>query len=224
MKGKKILIFNPRATDYKPRIPNSVLQVAASIDGLFDYVIVDGNLENDPQQKILNHFASGEFGYFALSVMPGPQLKQAIPISKKVKEKFPETVIIWGGYFASNQSSVVLNSDCVDYIVYGPGDKTFPQLLHHLQNQLPVETCHNLIFKSGGTIRKTQKDELYDQDELPPLPYEKLNSFLSPSEIPRQNLFGSPHYCLPFKYRLPVQMCFLWYCADLQCTMEREIG
>ena len=125
----KILLFNPRATDYKPRIPNSILQVAASIDGKFDWVIVDGNLEQNPWAKIELHLKSGEFKFFGLTVMPGPQLKQAIPFSKKVREQFPEVKIIWGGYFASNQSQVVMNSGYVDYIVYGPGDKTFPLLL-----------------------------------------------------------------------------------------------
>jgi anaerobic magnesium-protoporphyrin IX monomethyl ester cyclase len=47
-----VILFNPRAANYKPRIPNSILSVAASIDNLFPYVIVDGNLENDPLQII----------------------------------------------------------------------------------------------------------------------------------------------------------------------------
>lgn len=173
----QVLFFNPRATSYKPRIPNSILQVAASIEGLFDYAIVDGNIENDAWLKILHHLQTGSFKFFALSVMPGPQLKQAIPFSKKVKELFPGVIIIWGGYFASNQSSVVLNSGYVDYVVYGPGDKTFPELLHRINNNVTVQQLNNLIYRSDSTIIKTPKDELYDQDELPPLPYEKLNSF-----------------------------------------------
>lgn len=173
----QVLLFNPRATSYKPRIPNSILQVAASIEGLFDYAIVDGNIENDAWPKILQHLQTGSFKFFALSVMPGPQLKQAIPFSKKVKELFPGVTIIWGGYFASNQSGVVLNSGYVDYVVYGPGDKTFPELIRCLSNHSAVEHIHNLIYRRDNTIVKTPKDELYDQDELPPLPYEKLNSF-----------------------------------------------
>ncbi|MBK9730983.1 MAG: B12-binding domain-containing radical SAM protein [Chitinophagaceae bacterium] len=177
----KVLLFNPRATNFKPRIPNSVLQVAASIDGIFDYAIVDGNIEKDPWQKILLYLQTDTFNCFALSVMPGPQLKQAIPFSKKVKALFPEVIIIWGGYFASNQSGVVLNAGYVDYVVYGPGDKTFPQLLQLLQrNEGKVEAIkqvNNLIFKDGEQIIKTAKDELYDQDELPPLPYQKLDTF-----------------------------------------------
>src|SRR4051812_47098449 len=104
----KILLFNPRSNEYKPRIPNSVLQVAASVDGKYEYVFVDGNLENDPWTKIENYLLSGEFKFFASTVMPGPQLKQAIPFSKRIKKQFPEIIIIWGGYFPSNQYKSVL--------------------------------------------------------------------------------------------------------------------
>ena len=53
----KVLLFNPRSANYKPRIPNSILTVAAAIEGLFDYVIVDGNLESDPAEKIFQYLS-----------------------------------------------------------------------------------------------------------------------------------------------------------------------
>lgn len=139
--------------------------------------------------------------------MPGPQLKQAIPFSKKVKALFPEVIIIWGGYFASNQSGVVLNAGYVDYVVYGPGDKTFPQLLQLLQrNEGKVEAIkqvNNLIFKDGEQIIKTAKDELYDQDELPPLPYQNWIHFIR-SKIPGQNLSRQSYHRLSLQYWLSV--------------------
>src|SRR5205085_1421774 len=173
----KVLLFNPRSANSKPRIPNSILSVASSIEGLFDYAIVDGNMETDPSQKIFNYLQQGTFKYFGLTCMPGPQLKQAIPISKRIREVFPHIKIIWGGYFPSNQSSVVLNSGYVDFVVNGPGEKCFPDLLKALENNEPYELISNLIYKQGGEIIKTRKDELYNQDNLPPLPYEKLNTF-----------------------------------------------
>jgi radical SAM superfamily enzyme YgiQ (UPF0313 family) len=173
----KVLLFNPRSAKYKPRIPNSILAIVSSIEGLRDYVIVDGNLETDPSEKIFHYLSSGEFKYFGLTCMPGPQLKQAIPISKKIRELYPKIKIIWGGYFPSNQSKVVLNSGYVDFIVNGPGEKCFPALLNALEKNEPYELINNLIYKQGDAIIKTRKDELYDQDELPPLPYEKLNTF-----------------------------------------------
>src|SRR6185295_19176161 len=116
---KKVILFNPRSARTKHRIPNSILQVGASIHGKFEYVLVDGNLEKDPWFKIKNYLASGEFKFFGCTVMPGPQLKQAIPFTKKIRELFPEVTTIWGGYFASNQYSTVINSDYVDYVIYG---------------------------------------------------------------------------------------------------------
>jgi len=173
----KVLLFNPRSANYKPRIPNSILSIAAAIEGLYDYAIVDGNLEADPGDKIFRYLQDGEFKYFGVTCMPGPQLKQAIPISQKIKELFPEIIIIWGGYFPSNQPRAVLTSGFVDFVVNGPGDKSFPALLAAIDQGMPFDQISNLIYQSGDQIVKTRKDELYDQDLLPPLPYDRLNGF-----------------------------------------------
>lgn len=201
-----ILLFNPKATNHNPRIPNSVLNIAASIDNLYEWVIVDGNLETDPWQKIETYLSTGNYTYFGCTVMPGPQLKQAIPFSKKIKDLYPYVKIIWGGYFPSNQYNVCINSGYVDYIIYGPGDNTFPQLIDALNNNLPIHHIKNLIFKSDGKIIKTSKEELIDLDKLTNLPYDKLNTFyplnkvlpktyLGKKTIAYHSSFGCPFTC-----------------------------
>ena len=75
----KVILFNPRSARAKHRIPNSILQVGASIHGKFDYVLVDGNLEKDPWVTIQKHLDTGEFGYFGCTAMPGPQLQPGYP-------------------------------------------------------------------------------------------------------------------------------------------------
>lgn len=173
----RVLLFNPRSANYKPRIPNSILSIASSIEGLFDYVIVDGNLETNPWEKIDQYLSEGDFKYVGMTAMPGPQLKQAIPYSKKIRELYPSITIAWGGYFPSNQSTVVLRSGFVDFVINGPGEHTFPDLLNALENNQPYQQIHNLIYKSGDQLVKTAKDELYEPDQLPALPYDKLNGF-----------------------------------------------
>ena len=185
---RKVLLFNPRSANYKPRIPNSILSIAASIEGRFEYVIVDGNLEQDPAAKIMAYLSDGSFSFFGCTAMPGPQLRQAIPISKLVRETFPEICIIWGGYFASNHAAVVLQSGYIDFVINGPGDKAFPALLTALASQQSYESINNLVFLKNDRVVKTPKDELYDQDQLPPLPYEKLDRFLSTVALPGQDL------------------------------------
>ncbi len=171
----KVLLFNPRSSNGKYRIPNSVLQVAASIDGKFEWVIVDGNRERDPYKKIAAYLRTGEFRYVGFTVMPGPQLKEAIPFAKSIQIDFPGTVMIWGGYFATNQCKVVLRSGYVDFVINGPGDHAFPDLLEALENNQPYEGIRNLIYLNEGKIVKTPKEDLIEQATLPTLPYDKLN-------------------------------------------------
>ena len=173
----KVILFNPRSANSKHRIPNSILQVGASIEGKYDYVFVDGNLEKDPWEKIYNYLRTGEFKYFGCTVMPGLQPKQAIPFTKKIREDFPEVINVWGGYFPANQYKCVLNSGYVDYVINGPGDEAFPQLIESAEKKSDPSLIKNLIYKKNGEFIKTPKAELFDQDKLPPLPYEKLNSF-----------------------------------------------
>ena len=202
----KVLLFNPRSAHKKYRIPNSILQVAASIEGLFDWVIVDGNREVDPWQKIVDYLKTGEFKYVGFTVMPGPQLEQAIPYTYKIKEQFPETTMIWGGYFASNQYKSVLNSGVVDYAINGPGDYSFPQLLQTLEKGEDVSLIRNLIFKKEGEIVKTVKDDLLDYNKLPRLSYDKLDQFydiekylgktyLGEKTLAYHSSFGCPFTC-----------------------------
>ena len=173
----KVILFNPRSANSKHRIPNSILQVAAAIEGKRDYVLVDGNLEHDPLKKIISLISTGDFKYFGSTVMPGQQLKQAILTVKKVREIYPEVINIWGGYFSSNQYKSVLNSGYVDYVINGPGDEAFPQLLESIEKNSNTSSIENLIFKKNNEFIITPKSVLLDQDSLPQLPYEKLNSF-----------------------------------------------
>src|SRR4051794_7112382 len=94
----KVLLFNPKSAANKYRIPNSILNIAASVDGKYDWVIVDGNCEADPLKKIEGYLSTGTFKYIGFTVMPGPQLRNAILSAKAIKEKFPSTTMIWGGY------------------------------------------------------------------------------------------------------------------------------
>jgi anaerobic magnesium-protoporphyrin IX monomethyl ester cyclase len=202
----KVLLFNPQATRFNPRLPNSVLQVAASIDGMFEWAIVDGNVDPDPWTKIESYLLLGNVKYFGCTAMPGPQLKQAIPFSKKIKKKYPHITIIWGGYFASNQYQVCLNSSYIDFIINGPGDTAFPSLIKALEGEEDISTIKNLIYKANNKIVKTAKEELPDMDKLPPLPYDQLNAFYSLQKyFPRTYLgsktigyhssFGCPFTC-----------------------------
>jgi anaerobic magnesium-protoporphyrin IX monomethyl ester cyclase len=174
---KKVLLFNPRSAVAKHRMPNAILNIAASVNKLTEWVIVDGNCEQDPLSKLEGYLNTGEFGYVGFTVMPGPQLRQAVPFAKAIKNKYPGVYMIWGGYFPTNQYNAVLNSGYVDFVVNGPGDHAFPALIKALDENIPYELIKNLIYKAGDQIIKTPKADLIEQDTLAPLPYDQLHQF-----------------------------------------------
>lgn len=201
-----VILFNPRSAEHKHRIPNSILQVGASIEGNREYVFVDGNRERDPWNTITSYLATGRFRYFGSTVMPGPQLRQAIPFSKRAREHFPDVINIWGGYFAANQHKSVLASGFVDFVIDGPGDDAFPRLLGALDHGMPVDHIENLIHVRNGTIVRNPKAPLMDLDRLPPLPYAHLDehyplgqylgrTFLGSRTIAYHSSFGCPFTC-----------------------------
>ncbi|MDR3696844.1 B12-binding domain-containing radical SAM protein [Mucilaginibacter sp.] len=202
----KILLFNPQSANGKYRIPNSILSIAASVEGTYEWVIVDGNRDANPLDVIESYLSTGEYKYLGFTVMPGPQLKQSIPFAKTIKEKFPHTIMIWGGYFPSSHPKIILDSGYVDFIINGPGDHAFPSLIDALENNKPYEFIRNLIYKAGNEIVKTQKEDLFDQDPLPPLPYDKLNetynikkylgkTFLGEKTLAYHSSIGCPFTC-----------------------------
>ncbi|MCX6319072.1 MAG: radical SAM protein [Bacteroidetes bacterium] len=172
----KVLLFNPKSADAKHRVPNALLNIAASVEGKYDWTIVDGNCEKDPLATISAYLQTGEYRYLGITVMPGPQTKQAIPFSKELKSRYPNTIIIWGGYFPTSHYKTVLASGYVDYVINGPGDHAFPALIDALENNTPYELIKNLIYRSGDNVVKTLKQDLIEQDTLPPLPYDKLHT------------------------------------------------
>jgi len=204
----KVLLFNPRAAETKARVPNSILSIAASIEGKYDYAIVDGNLEKNPRKVLFDYLDTGNYRVFASTVMPGPQLKQAIPFTREIKKKYPHVKIVWGGYFASNHSQVSINSGYIDYIIYGPGDYAFPMLMDAIESGSALHHIPNLIFKENDTVIKTKKDELYDQDSLPPLPYEKLSSFYAMKKYIGKSILGTKTFAYHSSVGCPFTCAF----------------
>ena len=114
----KILLINPYATSYNPRIPNSILSIAASIEGKHSYIILDGNVDKDIFYSLENILKNNDIKLVGFTVMPGPQLKQAFPLSKQIKEFNKDIKVIWGGYFPSFQPKTVLTCKA---LVFSPG-------------------------------------------------------------------------------------------------------
>src|SRR5690606_12793419 len=162
----------------------------------------------DPLGEIVARVEAGEASgdpvrAVALSVMPGPQLVSAVPLSRAVKERFPRLPIVWGGNFPSLYPAPVLNAPYVDWAVRGQGERTFVELLEVLDGERDPSSVAGLAFREAdGTHRINPERRWIGPDDLPPPPYDRIpvEDYLHPTFLGRrsgvyQASIGCPYGC-----------------------------
>ena len=134
-----ILLYNPPSSSgRKPILPCSLLALGALLEGKHAYEIVDGNLlgapasAGDTTELVDRRLVQTGATALAVTVMPGPQLQDAVPLCQELKRRHPQLTIIWGGYFPSQHWRTALRASYVDYVVRGHGEVAFLGLLDAL--------------------------------------------------------------------------------------------
>jgi anaerobic magnesium-protoporphyrin IX monomethyl ester cyclase len=199
-----IILFHPRSTKPKNRrLPLSVLHLGAVLEGREEFEIVDGNVDPDPWATIDALIARHRVELFGVSVMPGPQLLQAIPVCRALREKYPRVPIVWGGYFASLYTEASLNAKYVDFVVKGQGEDTLLELLDELRGSRDFSRIRGLSFKDHfGLHVHTAARPLKAPDDFPWLPYHRMDpakyiarTFLGSRTAVHQASIGCPFRC-----------------------------
>src|SRR5205823_6495046 len=127
-------LFNPRSTTPgKQPLPLSVMSLAAVLERRGDaWSLVDGNIVGDPAAEIIARLSAAPRSagpLLGVTVMPGPQLAQAVEVCRRVKHVLPNVPIVWGGYFPTQHTDTVLKAPYVDFVVRSQGDQALPQLV-----------------------------------------------------------------------------------------------
>jgi radical SAM superfamily enzyme YgiQ (UPF0313 family) len=132
----RILLVNPTITSRRhARFPLSIMTMAAALEGRYDSMLIDGNMDRDAARSASDAVDKHQFDAVGVTVMGGPQVATAIAVSKAVRCARPDVPIVWGGYFPTLYPDVALNSDYVDFVIRGQGEDTFDELLSALTSQ-----------------------------------------------------------------------------------------
>jgi radical SAM superfamily enzyme YgiQ (UPF0313 family) len=180
-----IILFHPRAVRPRSRrLPLAVLALAAALEGVEEYEIVDGNVDEDPMASILQLIDERNVELLGVSVMPGPQMKAAMEVSREVRRLRPNVPIAWGGYFPSIYPEATLNARYIDFAVRGQGEDTLLELLAALRGLRSLESIRGLSYKDGfGLHRANAERPMRGPDEFPWSPFHRLpvEKYLRPS-------------------------------------------
>jgi tRNA A37 methylthiotransferase MiaB len=201
----RLLFYNPPSSaQRKPVLPMSLLALGAVLEGKHDYAIVDGNLEPDPLGRLDRLVRESGVEVLGVTVMPGPQLCNAVPLCRQLKKMHPRLQIVWGGYFPSQHYDVCLRADYVDYVVRGHGEFVFLQLLERLSRGQGVDDLPGLAYRhpQSGKIITNPMAAIPNPDELPDFPYQRVEveryirrTFLGRRTLAHHSSYGCPFYC-----------------------------
>lgn len=199
-----IVLVNPRSTRPRNRrLPLSVLALAAVLEGHEDYVIVDGNVDDRPEQTILALIESHSIELLGFTVMPGPQMMAAMEISRAVRRSKPHVPIVWGGYFPSIYPDAALNASYVDYAVRGQGENTLLQLLQVVRGLRSPDSVLGLSYKDRvfGIHRHNPERPMQGPDAFPRSPFHQLavERYLRPSFFGRKTAVHHASIGCPFR-------------------------
>ena len=202
-----IILFNPISTSPgKQPLPLSLLSLAAVLEAQgVSWELVDGNLVSDPGAEIvarLTDVPRSESPLLAVSVMPGPQLTQAVAVCRRVKAALPHVPIVWGGYFPTQHGDTVLRSSDVDFVIRSQGERGIVQLLDVLRSGGILNGVSGLSWKAGSEIVNNPIQPPIELDELPDLPYHRVpmeryihRNYLGARTAAHNSSFGCPFAC-----------------------------
>jgi radical SAM superfamily enzyme YgiQ (UPF0313 family) len=192
----------PSSARRKPVMPLALLALGALLEGRHDYAIVDGNLDRDALGTIDRMVRDGA-DTLGVTVMPGPQLADAVPLCRELKSRHPNLNIVWGGYFPTQHWDVCLKSGYVDYVVRGHGEVTFLSLMDRLAADEDPSDLPGLAYRQPDGMPFTNDTAPIPHPEhMPEFPYERIDvrryaraSFMGKRTLAHHSSYGCPFFC-----------------------------
>ena len=78
-------------------------------------------------------------------------------VARKIKERFPDCVIIFGGHQMTSDEELLETEPEIDFMVFGEGETTFSALLLALKNRTDPADVSNMAFRKNGKPQKTKR-------------------------------------------------------------------
>ena len=152
-----------RQQGYKPTVLN--------LDDLFfEFVRLDRSAETF-FSFVARHLPAGSFDVYGLSSICS-SYPLSLRLAQEIRRLNPDTRIILGGPQASVVDVATMHAfPCIDIIVRGEADDTFPALLHHLDNGLTEwEKLPGITFRRGDEVIRNPNAPVVENLDRLPLP------------------------------------------------------
>jgi len=172
---KKIVLFS---SDLKYEgLPLSLLHVTALLDKtrygikIITAVEYPGTYKNEILKQCK------EAVCFGVSCYMGEPIINAVEVSRAVKQVYPSLPVIWGGELTATLPDKILESDYVDYLCRGQGERTFYEFVDMIETDdfKNISRIRGLSYKENGVNVHNPKREPEDLDSFPDFDLDLIN-------------------------------------------------
>jgi radical SAM superfamily enzyme YgiQ (UPF0313 family) len=176
-----------------------LLSLGASLrEAGYEPVIIDTALDRSYRRTIAREIRDS--ACFGVSLLTGPMIRDAIEVSRMVRELRPELPIVFGGWHPSLCTAETLREPFVDVVVRQQGEKTLVEILQRLESGGTLDLVLGCWFKRGGRICQNPDRPASPLSELPAPAYdlvdfdayERLNG---ERKLPYATSIGCPYAC-----------------------------
>lgn len=150
-----LLINPPTDMQYLSIPPLNLISLASMIKDEHEVSILDAKPRKLSIKKIVKK-VKGNYDFIGIPCGYTYNVNNIIKLGKKIKEKYPDTVLISGGDHATFDYKNLLENG-FDYIVRNEGELTFQELINFLGSNSNKEPrkIKGIAFKQGNKIRVT---------------------------------------------------------------------
>ncbi len=204
MRTKKIVLFHPNpfsATRPYTGAPLGLLAISRILDKEgYEIKLIHPFTHREFQEEVLKE--CGEALCLGISCITGYQIYEGRMVAKRVKERFPQLPIIWGGWHPSILPKETVRDEYVDVVVKGQGERTFAELVHCLEDDEDKGQVLGITYQENEELIDNPDRPLENLDNFPPIPYHLIDveKFVGPQEYGKRSLlyytsYGCPNRC-----------------------------
>ncbi|WP_299438749.1 radical SAM protein [uncultured Aquimarina sp.] len=171
---KKILLYNPKAVFFD--MPLALLAIGSALDqNKYKVIVIDGRIDKNPMDRINEHLDGAIC--FGVTALTGSPIKDALEITRAVKNVRQDIPVIWGGWHTSLfPEQTLMDEKTIDITVQGQGELTFKELVETIVNEDSLENVNGICYRNEvGEVIKNPPRVISPMDNYADINYELID-------------------------------------------------
>lgn len=199
-KKRKVLLIFPGRSLHPPLqlMPLSVMSLVAPLKHSdFLPTVLDQRVTKDWHTIIGKFCRDPEALFVGISTLTGTTIKYGLEAARLVRQISDKIPIVWGGVHPSLIPEQTLESDYVDIVCRGEGERVVVELAKALREEHSLAHVKSISYKTNGRIIHNPDEGLIDLDSLPEVDYTSVDikKYRVADYFQYQTSSGCPHRC-----------------------------